>query len=262
MADRPKISVKPTAAPRDPFRPRVRGVASPRPPAPARGAAPPPSVPAAPRQRPDRPPRNPQEADPRPAPRSAGQGPRPDRGVPPRRETAPRPQRVAPVAPVAQLAPQTPQPMQRPARPPKPAPTPHADGVRVSKLITERGLASRREADDWIDAGWVRVNGQVAVLGQRARPMRRDRDRPPRPRRTGAQRDRAAAQAHRLRQRPGRRRPRASHALVTRPTAGRATPRASTSTAATCATWRRPGGWTSIPPGCSSTRRTAASPSG
>jgi 23S rRNA pseudouridine2604 synthase len=40
--------------------------------------------------------------------------------------------------------------------------------VRVSKLITERGLASRREADDWIDAGWVRVNGQMAVLGQRA----------------------------------------------------------------------------------------------
>ena len=69
---------------------------------------------------------------------------------------------------MAQLAPKTPQPMQRPARPPKPAPTPHADGVRVSKLITERGLASRREADDWIDAGWVRVNGQVAVLGQRA----------------------------------------------------------------------------------------------
>jgi 23S rRNA pseudouridine2604 synthase len=43
-------------------------------------------------------------------------------------------------------------------------------GVRVSKLITERALASRREADDWIDAGWVRVDGQVAVLGQRARP--------------------------------------------------------------------------------------------
>jgi 23S rRNA pseudouridine2604 synthase len=41
-------------------------------------------------------------------------------------------------------------------------------GVRVSKLISDRGLASRREADDWIDAGWVRVDGQVAVLGQRA----------------------------------------------------------------------------------------------
>jgi len=40
--------------------------------------------------------------------------------------------------------------------------------VRVSKLITERGLASRREADEWIEAGWVRVDGRVAVLGQRA----------------------------------------------------------------------------------------------
>jgi 23S rRNA pseudouridine2604 synthase len=38
----------------------------------------------------------------------------------------------------------------------------------VSKLITERGLASRREADAWIEAGWVTVDGQVAVLGQRA----------------------------------------------------------------------------------------------
>lgn len=43
-----------------------------------------------------------------------------------------------------------------------------AAGVRVSKLITERGLASRREADDWIAAGWVRVDGQPAQLGQRA----------------------------------------------------------------------------------------------
>ena len=43
-----------------------------------------------------------------------------------------------------------------------------AEGVRVSKLMTERGLASRREADEWIEAGWVRVNGVPAVLGQRA----------------------------------------------------------------------------------------------
>jgi 23S rRNA pseudouridine2604 synthase len=55
-----------------------------------------------------------------------------------------------------------------PPRRPMPAPnTPHSDGVRISKLITERGLASRREADDWIAAGWVTVNGQMAVLGQR-----------------------------------------------------------------------------------------------
>jgi 23S rRNA pseudouridine2604 synthase len=44
------------------------------------------------------------------------------------------------------------------------------DGVRVNKLMTERGLASRREADDWIAAGWVRVDGRVAQLGLRAPP--------------------------------------------------------------------------------------------
>lgn len=49
------------------------------------------------------------------------------------------------------------------------APT-HPDGIRISKLLTERGLASRREADDWIAAGFVRVGGQLAVLGQRVAP--------------------------------------------------------------------------------------------
>jgi 23S rRNA pseudouridine2604 synthase len=34
--------------------------------------------------------------------------------------------------------------------------------------MTDRGLSSRREADDWIEAGWVRVDGRLAVLGQRA----------------------------------------------------------------------------------------------
>ncbi len=41
------------------------------------------------------------------------------------------------------------------------------EGTRLSKVMAERGLASRREADEWIEAGWVRVNGQAAVLGQR-----------------------------------------------------------------------------------------------
>jgi len=45
-----------------------------------------------------------------------------------------------------------------------------AQGVRVAKLMTERGIASRREADAWIEAGWVRVDGAPAVLGQRAAP--------------------------------------------------------------------------------------------
>lgn len=44
-----------------------------------------------------------------------------------------------------------------------------AEGPRLSKVMAERGLASRREADAWIESGWVRVNGRAAVLGQRIR---------------------------------------------------------------------------------------------
>jgi 23S rRNA pseudouridine2604 synthase len=35
--------------------------------------------------------------------------------------------------------------------------------------MTARGLASRREADEWIAAGWVRADGAVVALGQRVR---------------------------------------------------------------------------------------------
>jgi len=42
--------------------------------------------------------------------------------------------------------------------------------VRISKLMSERGLCSRREADDYIERGWVRVDGEVATLGERAFP--------------------------------------------------------------------------------------------
>ena len=44
------------------------------------------------------------------------------------------------------------------------------DGERLSKRMSELKQASRREADEWIAAGWVRVNGKVAVLGQRVLP--------------------------------------------------------------------------------------------
>ncbi|HEY0491044.1 MAG TPA: S4 domain-containing protein, partial [Telluria sp.] len=33
--------------------------------------------------------------------------------------------------------------------------------VRLSKRMSELGLSSRREADEWIARGWVRVDGQV-----------------------------------------------------------------------------------------------------
>ena len=38
--------------------------------------------------------------------------------------------------------------------------------VRVSKLMSERGLCSRREADHYIEKGWVLVNGErISTLG-------------------------------------------------------------------------------------------------
>ena len=38
--------------------------------------------------------------------------------------------------------------------------------VRLNKRMAELGLCSRREADDWIARGWVRVDGAPAVIGQ------------------------------------------------------------------------------------------------
>ncbi len=39
--------------------------------------------------------------------------------------------------------------------------------------MAELGLCSRREADDWIGKGWVRVNGEVAVMGVQVEPNAR-----------------------------------------------------------------------------------------
>jgi len=42
--------------------------------------------------------------------------------------------------------------------------------IRISKLLSEKGLCSRREADQFIQQGWVKVDGQVVrELGSRAR---------------------------------------------------------------------------------------------
>lgn len=45
--------------------------------------------------------------------------------------------------------------------------------VRLSKRMAELGLCSRREADSYIEKGWVKVDGQVAVLGQKVTPEQR-----------------------------------------------------------------------------------------
>jgi 23S rRNA pseudouridine2604 synthase len=67
------------------------------------------------------------------------------------------------------------QPPSKPAfaRAPRPANAvssahPSASGattVRLNKRMAELGLCSRREADAWIEQGWVMVNGQVAEMG-------------------------------------------------------------------------------------------------
>ena len=42
--------------------------------------------------------------------------------------------------------------------------------VRLNKRMAELGMASRREADDWIAKGWVKVNGKVAEMGMQVAP--------------------------------------------------------------------------------------------
>ena len=37
--------------------------------------------------------------------------------------------------------------------------------MRLNKLMAERGMASRREADEWIGKGWVKVGGRFAEMG-------------------------------------------------------------------------------------------------
>lgn len=42
--------------------------------------------------------------------------------------------------------------------------------ARLNKRMAELGLCSRREADEWIDRGWVRVNGELARMGMQVAP--------------------------------------------------------------------------------------------
>ncbi len=93
---------------------------------------------------------------------------RPDR--PDRPDHRPEYRQERPARP--RLEPARPVQHDRPAPLPRPTPvtvraSSNAEGDRLSKRLGEMGIASRREADDWIAAGWVRVDGKMAVLGQR-----------------------------------------------------------------------------------------------
>ena len=55
------------------------------------------------------------------------------------------------------------------AAPAENRPTP--EGVRLSKVMSEREMCSRREADLWIERGWVFVDGErISELGSRIKP--------------------------------------------------------------------------------------------
>jgi 23S rRNA pseudouridine2604 synthase len=70
-------------------------------------------------------------------------------------------------------------PLRRAPRPegstaPKPgAPAGAAGTSRINKRMAELGLCSRREADVWVENGWVKVNGKVAEMGQQVTPSDR-----------------------------------------------------------------------------------------
>ncbi len=74
-----------------------------------------------------------------------------------------------------------PPPDSAPGKPaPKRAPIPHGQTntaaigpngtMRLNKRMAELGLASRREADEWIGKGWVKVDGRVAEMGMQVGP--------------------------------------------------------------------------------------------
>ena len=63
--------------------------------------------------------------------------------------------------------------IRRAPRPEAAAPAVPAAGVRLNKRLADMGLCSRREADEWIERGWVLVNGQVAAMGTKVGPKDR-----------------------------------------------------------------------------------------
>ena len=48
-----------------------------------------------------------------------------------------------------------------------------ADGVRLNKYLSEAGVCSRREADRYVEAGRITVDGQPASMGQKIMPGQR-----------------------------------------------------------------------------------------
>ena len=138
----------------------------------------------------------------------------------------------------------------RAPRPEAAAPAVDAAGVRLNKRLADMGLCSRREADEWIERGWVQINGQVAAMGTKVGPQDK----------VTVDRRADAAQAQRvtiLMHKPvgyvsGQAEDGHEPAVVLfhARNHGRATRRARALRRRSSRGWRPPGGWTSIPPAC------------
>jgi 23S rRNA pseudouridine2604 synthase len=75
-------------------------------------------------------------------------------------------------APAPRVMPKKPAERAATVKGPAPVASNTADGVRLSKVMSERGMCSRREADLWIERGWVLVNGErISELGSRIDPQ-------------------------------------------------------------------------------------------
>lgn len=48
--------------------------------------------------------------------------------------------------------------------------SPPTSSIRLSKHLADLSICSRREADQYIEKGWVWINGKVAILGQKTAP--------------------------------------------------------------------------------------------
>jgi 23S rRNA pseudouridine2604 synthase len=53
------------------------------------------------------------------------------------------------------------------------APAAPQEPIRLNKRMADLGLCSRREADEWIEQGWVKVNGEIAAVGAKVTPQDR-----------------------------------------------------------------------------------------
>jgi 23S rRNA pseudouridine2604 synthase len=137
--------------------------------------------------------------------------------------------------------------------------SPAAATTRLNKRMAELGLCSRREADDWIARGWVRVNGQTAVMGLQVAPDARiEVDTQAK----GQQQRQVTILLHKpIGYVSGQAEDGHQPAVMLVQQRNHWSGDASRlrSRRSSCAAWRPPAAWTSTPPACWCSRRTAAS---